>query len=29
MTRQQDTPEFKYRAVTLLLESGKSVARMA
>ncbi|QHQ15304.1 transposase [Pectobacterium parmentieri] len=29
MTRQQYTPEFKSRAVALLLESGKSVARMA
>ncbi|WP_025919672.1 transposase [Pectobacterium parmentieri] len=29
MTRQQYTPEFKCRAVALLLESGKSVARMA
>ncbi|QQA77630.1 transposase [Pectobacterium parmentieri] len=29
MTRQQYTPEFKRRAVALLLESGKSVARMA
>lgn len=29
MTRQQYTPEFKRRAVTLLLESRKSVTRMA
>ncbi|HHH1744446.1 TPA: transposase [Yersinia enterocolitica] len=29
MTRQLYTPEFKRRAVALLLESGKSVARMA
>ncbi|MBI0472901.1 transposase [Pectobacterium parmentieri] len=29
MTRQQYTPEFKRRAVALLLDSGKSVARMA
>ncbi|QTF07893.1 transposase [Brenneria izadpanahii] len=29
MTRQQYTPEFKRRAVALLLESSKSVARMA
>ncbi|MFC3396612.1 transposase [Brenneria rubrifaciens] len=29
MLRQQYTPEFKRRAVELLLESGKSIARMA
>ncbi|QPK20848.1 transposase [Pectobacterium parmentieri] len=29
MTRQQYTPEFKRRTVALLLDSGKSVARMA
>lgn len=29
MTRQQHTQEFKRRAVALLLESDKSVARMA
>ncbi|KAA8994542.1 transposase [Affinibrenneria salicis] len=29
MSRQQYTPEFRRRAIALLPESGKSVARMA